>query len=868
VHIRLITSMDRCFAVGSAIQKHFKLPNGDTLPDTLTYKCKSFAMFQQQDGADICLFCMYVQEYNDLAPEPNRRTAYISYLDSVEYFRPRTNDSSLRTAVYHEIIISYLAWIRQRGFVKAHLWSCPPQRGNNFIFWCHPQHQRTPNKERLILWYQNMVHVARLRGVVTHVNNFYDEYFKPVLGDLVSHSSKKLTMIDLENKPEKKLTKKGKRMLNMAKIGRNGRGRGRNGWKGRATWGLESNAILAAGRANVSGLGVDDAAIGNSDIINQLKIDTIDEITQQFKEDDDDGDESVENNRSDECFLEFLEVSKEVPKSSADDVPTEEHPMSSSSESGNNVSSAAEGKSLCLCPPLFEGDYWIEESYRLYNLKHRKKVTLEDGNTNAFQIATSFVRSLRQHCLSLAFNQPVDPVLLKIPDYLEVIKQPMDFSTVAKKLRTHQYQRVSDMLGDIDLTLDNAMSYNPLKHPVHTAAANLKTYYLREWKVLSDRWKEKHLQQDTTTSTSNSDIVGNLDSESLQLKSVNNLSAVGAASEDIDPQDSICGLVGDEEESNDGVNKRKRNVSVEFSAATEHDDESEANPLRPSLMHSASVNSMTSNCSYENDGSDFTYASTMAHGDGLDEEEDSNTSEDSFACLDASSTSSAVGEVSSSSSSSSSSLMSCANGSEAKAMLKRLQEQHWLMRDVGKSVYKLRGDLLVLHLSPSAAPNDIARKLSKRAWDSYVGKDNRAVVDLLSSSTNQAQSMSDSSSSMFAGERRIQLSFNDNDPDPHHVSRPLMDGRHTMLEVSMFKHLQFDSLRRAKHATSLLLYYLHFPSHSLHASCGRCCCVLEGLRWHCSSCTDYDICGECTTTLNHSCPSNHPLTPYHVSSFE
>ncbi len=32
------------------------------------------------------------------------------------------------------------------------------------------------------------------------------------------------------------------------------------------------------------------------------------------------------------------------------------------------------------------------------------------------------------------FNQPVDPVALNIPDYLDVVKQPMDLGTVLKNL--------------------------------------------------------------------------------------------------------------------------------------------------------------------------------------------------------------------------------------------------------------------------------------------------------------------------------------------------------------------------------------------------------------------------------------------------
>ena len=75
------------------------------------------------------------------------------FFNVVEYFRPRKH----RTAVYHEILVAYLDWLRRRGFKAAHIWSCPPQRGNNFIFWCHPLHQKTPTRDRLSGWYGNML---------------------------------------------------------------------------------------------------------------------------------------------------------------------------------------------------------------------------------------------------------------------------------------------------------------------------------------------------------------------------------------------------------------------------------------------------------------------------------------------------------------------------------------------------------------------------------------------------------------------------------------------------------------------------------------------------------------------------------------
>ena len=91
------------------------------------------------------------------------RRVYISYLDSVHFFRPRF----LRTAVYHEVLIGYLEYVKNLGFTTAHIWACPPSEGDDYIFHCHPPEQKIPKPKRLQEWYKKMLDKAIIERCVT-----------------------------------------------------------------------------------------------------------------------------------------------------------------------------------------------------------------------------------------------------------------------------------------------------------------------------------------------------------------------------------------------------------------------------------------------------------------------------------------------------------------------------------------------------------------------------------------------------------------------------------------------------------------------------------------------------------------------------
>jgi len=89
---------------------------------------------------------------------------------------------------------------------------------------------------------------------------------------------------------------------------------------------------------------------------------------------------------------------------------------------------------------------------------------LPDSNTPLYdnwdKAAKRLMQSLWRCGSASIFHHPVDPDRLGIPDYFEVVKDPIDFGTIKQRLNHNQYFTMKEFIDDINKCFDNCLLYN------------------------------------------------------------------------------------------------------------------------------------------------------------------------------------------------------------------------------------------------------------------------------------------------------------------------------------------------------------------------------------------------------------------------
>uniref|UniRef100_A0A674CHK1 ATPase family AAA domain-containing protein 2 n=1 Tax=Salmo trutta TaxID=8032 RepID=A0A674CHK1_SALTR len=100
-------------------------------------------------------------------------------------------------------------------------------------------------------------------------------------------------------------------------------------------------------------------------------------------------------------------------------------------------------------------------------MSERECLRLEEQEEDTLRELRLFLRNvterLSQDKRFKAFTKPVD--IEEVPDYIKVIRHPMDLSTVLSKVDLHKYVTVREFVNDVDLIWKNALEYNPDSDP-------------------------------------------------------------------------------------------------------------------------------------------------------------------------------------------------------------------------------------------------------------------------------------------------------------------------------------------------------------------------------------------------------------------
>ncbi|KAG9158266.1 hypothetical protein Leryth_000391 [Lithospermum erythrorhizon] len=120
--------------------------------------------------------------------------------------------------------------------------------------------------------------------------------------------------------------------------------------------------------------------------------------------------------------------------------------------------------------------------------KSANKTPVTDQTTATyFRQCDNLLKKLMTHQFGWVFNKPVDVVELKIPDYLDVIKHPMDFGTIKRKIDSDDYSSPLEFAADVRLTFSNAMTYNPPGNDVHIMADTMSKFFETRWKPIQKK---------------------------------------------------------------------------------------------------------------------------------------------------------------------------------------------------------------------------------------------------------------------------------------------------------------------------------------------------------------------------------------------
>ncbi|XP_043939266.1 bromodomain-containing protein 2 isoform X1 [Protopterus annectens] len=106
--------------------------------------------------------------------------------------------------------------------------------------------------------------------------------------------------------------------------------------------------------------------------------------------------------------------------------------------------------------------------------------------------------SKKYAAIAWPFYKPVDTEMLGLHDYHDIIKHPMDLSTIKKKMDNREYADAQAFAADVRLMFSNCYKYNPPDHDIVAMARKLQDVFEFRYAKMPDEPEQKPTPPVTT----------------------------------------------------------------------------------------------------------------------------------------------------------------------------------------------------------------------------------------------------------------------------------------------------------------------------------------------------------------------------------
>jgi histone acetyltransferase len=92
------------------------------------------------------------------------------------------------------------------------------------------------------------------------------------------------------------------------------------------------------------------------------------------------------------------------------------------------------------------------------------------------------LNAIKNHESAWPFQDPVNPE--DVPDYYDIIKEPMDLHTIGQRLHAGFYRSRDIFVADVRLIFDNCRLYNREDTEYYACASALEEYFKQQMRKL------------------------------------------------------------------------------------------------------------------------------------------------------------------------------------------------------------------------------------------------------------------------------------------------------------------------------------------------------------------------------------------------